>query len=239
MIHERIAVYAGTRNLYPHMVTAAKSLLYHDGADHVFFLAEDDDIGIDMPSCITIRNVSNQTWFLPSSPNFNSHWSYMVLLRAAYTKIFPQYDRILSLDVDTIVNRNIDDLWNTDVSGYYLAAVLERHVNSQGWNAGVMLLNLNELRDGTDDQIISLINSQFLSYNEQDAFNQLCAGKIYSLPCEFNAMESVLDYIPLQKARIMHCANSPKYNEFYWYRKYKRIQWNEIMERKEILYHAR
>jgi lipopolysaccharide biosynthesis glycosyltransferase len=34
----------------------------------------------------------------------------MVLLRAAYSKIFPNLDRILSIDMDTIVNENISDL---------------------------------------------------------------------------------------------------------------------------------
>jgi len=49
----------------------------------------------------------------------------MVLLRAAYTKIFPQLDRILSIDMDTIVNENISNLWELDLTEYYIAAVEE------------------------------------------------------------------------------------------------------------------
>lgn len=47
----------------------------------------------------------------------------MVLLRAAYANIFWQYDRILSLDVDTIVVDDISGLWDIDLEDNYLAAV--------------------------------------------------------------------------------------------------------------------
>jgi len=50
----------------------------------------------------------------------------MVLVRAAYTKIFPHLDRILSIDMDTIVNENISELWDLDLTDYYLAAVEEK-----------------------------------------------------------------------------------------------------------------
>ena len=37
--------------------------------------------------------------------------SYMVLLRAAFPKIFPHLNRILTIDNDTIVRENISELW--------------------------------------------------------------------------------------------------------------------------------
>jgi len=49
----------------------------------------------------------------------------MVLIRAAYTKIFLHLDRILSIDIDTIVNENISELWDLDLAGYYIAAAEE------------------------------------------------------------------------------------------------------------------
>ena len=49
----------------------------------------------------------------------------MVLLRAAYTKLFPNLDKILNLDIDTLVNENISELWDLDLTDYYLAAVEE------------------------------------------------------------------------------------------------------------------
>jgi lipopolysaccharide biosynthesis glycosyltransferase len=46
----------------------------------------------------------------------------MALIRVALAKIFPDLNTILSLDVDTIVNENISDIWDYDISNYYFAA---------------------------------------------------------------------------------------------------------------------
>jgi len=46
----------------------------------------------------------------------------MALIRVALGKIFPDLDKVLSLDVDTIVNENISELWDIDISDYYIAA---------------------------------------------------------------------------------------------------------------------
>jgi len=46
----------------------------------------------------------------------------MALIRVALAKILPDVDEVLSLDVDTIVNENISDIWNYDITNYYFAA---------------------------------------------------------------------------------------------------------------------
>jgi lipopolysaccharide biosynthesis glycosyltransferase len=93
----------------------------------------------------------------------------MVLIRAALSKVFPQLDTILSLDVDTIVNEDISDIWNTPLDNYYLAAVKEpeKSINSLYINMGVALLNLKKLRDDKkDDEIIHALNTIQYDYNE-------------------------------------------------------------------------
>jgi len=72
----------------------------------------------------------------------------MALIRGALTKIFPNLDTILSLDVDVIINENISELWDLDLTNYYLAAVQEslKYNKPDYINAGVMLLNLKKLR---------------------------------------------------------------------------------------------
>jgi len=74
----------------------------------------------------------------------------MVLLRAAYSKIFPNLDRILSIDMDTIVNENISDLWDLDLTNYYIAAVEETELSEEEgsyFNMGVAMLNLKKIRE--------------------------------------------------------------------------------------------
>jgi lipopolysaccharide biosynthesis glycosyltransferase len=94
----------------------------------------------------------------------------MVLIRAAYTKIFPHLDKILSLDMDTIVNENISELWDLDLKNYYIAAVEERLLSEKEgsyFNMGVAMLNLKKIRDDKkDDELIDAINTYWYRYKE-------------------------------------------------------------------------
>ena len=187
----RTALYAGTRNIYHDMVVSAKSLLYNGGADKVYFLTEDDDFPEPLPPCITTMNVSGQQFFHDRGPNYKCRWTYMVMMRTALTKLFPDLDRMLTLDHDTIVRKPIDYLWTLDLTNHYYAAVEEKHIlyrNRPYVNFGVVMHNLAKLRDGTDDVIIRSINSAFFPYCEQDAVNSVCRRHILLLPQEYNAM---------------------------------------------------
>ena len=93
----KAAVYSGTRNIYEKLLPSAKSLLMHSNVDKIYFLIEDDDFPYALPPEIECINIRNQTYFPIDGPNFNNVCTYMVLMRAAYAKIFPHLDKILSL----------------------------------------------------------------------------------------------------------------------------------------------
>lgn len=138
----------------------------------------------------------------------------MVLIRAALSKIFPQLNSILSLDVDTIVNEDISDIWNTPLDDYYLAAVREPEKSTENYlyiNMGVALLNLKKLRDDKkDDEIIYALNTIKYDYNEQDCINEKCQGAIYELSPDYN----ITNYTVKAKHRkIIHYAAIKKWQE--------------------------
>ena len=54
----RVAVYAGTRNVYGMMAAAAKSLLATTHMDIVYFMIEDDEFPEPLPGPIGVVNVS-------------------------------------------------------------------------------------------------------------------------------------------------------------------------------------
>ena len=60
---ERVAVYAGTRNLYEVMKTAVNSLLANTRMDRVYLLIEDDHFPYQMPDNVKAFNISNQKFF--------------------------------------------------------------------------------------------------------------------------------------------------------------------------------
>lgn len=236
----RIAVYAGTRNIYHDMVVSAKSLLYHRGADEVYFLIEDDTFQEPLPSCIHTMNVSGQTFFRPDGPNYRCMWTYMVMMRTALTKLFPDADRVLSLDHDTIVRKPIDFLWSVDISDHYYAAVEELHIRNREHpyiNFGVSVHNLAKLRDGTDDKIISDVNTNYHQYCEQDAVNEICKGQILLLPPEYNDMWFNASGVSDDKVIIKHyAARRQPLNSYPDYQYYERMTWNQILyDRRELI----
>lgn len=187
----RTAVYNGTRNVYGSIRIALNSLLVNGGADRIYVLAEDDSLPYPVPDHVRVINVINQNWILRSSPSYFCHWSYMVLMRACLSKILPNEDNVLSLDIDTIVDGDISELWDTDLSGYYLAAAKEADKSSAGdpyYQMGVVLFNLRQIReDGIDDKLIEALNTKHYGFAEQDAVNEICKGKIKEMSSRFNA----------------------------------------------------
>ena len=228
----RTAAYCGTRNLYADMVTAAKSLLYHNGADRVGFLIEDDVFPYDLPNNVKTINVSGQKWFDPHGPNFYTQWTYMSLMRLALTKILPQDDRVLYLDVDTIVNGDLSELWNLDLTGYYIAGARELYWTEKLGrlyvNAGVLVMNLKKLReDGMDDRIIELINTRPSDFPDQHLINECCAGHILRFTCEYNANDWTGRPPNDFQVKIYHFAAVNPWNQLPQVQKYRDLPWPE------------
>ena len=187
---KRAVVYAGTRKLYRDMVGAVKSLLTYNPDVRVYLLIEDDSFPYWMPECVETVNVSGQPWFRHDGPNYKSGWSYMILLRAALTKLFPEYDRILSLDVDTIVQEDLSFLWEMDMDGKGVAAVPEYMIKSRPKNyinVGVMMQNLALIREEeADNRMIDMLNRRKFLWPEQDALNNVFYGRMNILPVRYN-----------------------------------------------------
>lgn len=230
---ERTAVYTGTRNIYHDMLVSAKSLLFHNGADRVYFLIEDDTFPEPLPDCITPMNISGQTFFPASGPNFKSRWTYMVMIRIALAKIFPKLDRILSLDHDTIVRKPVDYLWNLDLGSHYFAAVEEKQITIRQhpyYNFGVVLHNLAQLRDGMDDTIIRLLNTTYFGFCEQDAANSICRNNILPLLPEYNAFGFQKPCVSEDEAIIRHyAAYNSNLRTFDDYKFYEKLSWDQIL----------
>ena len=200
----KTAVYSGTRNLYPDMVTAAKTLVMHSSVEKIYFLIEDDKFPEKLPPIIETINVSGQQFFPKRGANFRTQFSYMSLLRACYTKILPEsIDKVLQLDVDTIVTDDIDELWEVDLTGKWFAAVLEdkstyKPYGPVYYNIGVAMFNLAQIReDFADDLMIYTLNTQKMPYIDQDVWNLFGRDKSVQIPGRFN------------ESRVTHLSDNP------------------------------
>ena len=238
----RVVVYCGTRSVYPNMVASLKSLLSTTPVDKVYFLTEDDAFPLEIPDIVECINVSGQKYFPADGPNYDCAWTYMCMIRAAFPEIFPQYRRVLSLDIDIVVNDNVSDLWDYDMNGYYLAGVAEpQRAKSPAdpvyINFGVVMMNLDKMRaDDIQEQVIDLLNSERVDCPEQGAFNKVCAGHILQLPNDYNC--TVYSHITgeAQRERILHYAGQRFWRHYAQVRKYSELPWDEIMSRQRALH---
>jgi len=231
---ERAAVYSGTRNVYSEMLTSAKSLLMHSAVDRIYFLIEDDKFPAWLPDCFTLINVSGQKWFPENGVNYKNRWTYMILLRVAFTKIFPHLDQILSLDIDTIVVRDIGaSLWNLPFDNEYFAAASEFRKSREGftyYNFGVAVHNLKNIRkDRMDDNLIQILNTERFSYVEQDCVNQYCQGRFLKISSIYNHC-LFTDPIEGNDVRILHFAAFDKsYRDVDIVKWYTEVGWDQVL----------
>ena len=225
----RAAVYCGTRNVYQDMIPSMKSLLIHSNVEKIYFLIEDDEFPYELPPEVECINVSQQLWFKPETcPNMKNRCSYMVLLRVVFSKIFPHLDRILTIDNDTIVKDDISDLWDLDLTDYYLAGVPEYKKSTDTFsyiNMGVAMLNLAKWRaDGKDEELLHNLNTYYYLEAEQSCINQGCQGKILILGDAFNANWYTIKTANTFRTKIQHFAYTPKWQTFPIVNKYREIK---------------
>ena len=130
---------------------------------------------------LTIEHITKETYF-----------RYMI------AEVLPNIDRVLYLDGDTIVNGNISELFETDLTNCYCAGVSDIYIESVGYkktlglsglyiNAGVILFNLDEMRK-TDiaEKLFKLTAEKNFKYQDQDAINIAFNGKMRELDCVYN-----------------------------------------------------
>lgn len=234
----RAAVYAGTRNLYKGMVTAAKSLIRNSRVDKVYFLIEDDAFPCELPPIVETINVKHQTYFPKNGANYRTSFTYMSLLRVCYAKLFPTLDKVLQLDVDTVVVDNIDYLWDVPLGEAYFAAVEEKlskykPFGKKYYNIGVAMFNLDRIREThIDDRLIQYLNNIKTPYIDQDAWNLYGAKTALALPVRHNE-SFVTGYT--DSPAIVHFAGfkewetNPRVCRREYLKKYQEMPWEEVL----------
>jgi lipopolysaccharide biosynthesis glycosyltransferase len=124
-------------------------------------------------------------------------------------ELLPDVDRVLYLDADLIVLDSLAPLWETALGDNYLAAVTNvfqwDHLDRPAalgldgprvyFNAGVLLMNLEAMRDdGATGALLDfgVRNAARLDWRDQDAMNVVLGKRRLSLHPRWNVMNSVL-----------------------------------------------
>lgn len=230
---QKTVCYFMTRNIYRNVLPSLKSLLKNGNIDNVILMTEDDDVGFGLPANVSVKNISGWKRLLdPDGPNYRCRWSYMVMMKVVLSKIFRR-SRILSLDVDTIVTGDISGLWDLDLDGYYGAAAREWYwTNKYGYqciNAGVIMWNLDMMRDGMTEKLIRALNTKKYNFPEQDAISEICRDRIRVIDSAYNCTEWTDP--TLNEPKIIHYA---AYKERFFdqplVKEYQAMSWTEVMK---------
>lgn len=192
-------VYFGSREIYQDFYTAIRSLLAHNPNVTVYTITEDPDPFYDLP-------VHNMVWRYKdyfNDTNTRTKWKQFGPIRAAFTKLFPYHDKILSIDCDTIVTADISELWDFDMSDCHVAMTPETTHDRPYWNNGICLMDLKRIReDGLDDLMIQDLNTTFHRYVGQDVMQKYL--RIKNLPSVYNASKFTA---PCLEPKILHYAD--------------------------------
>ena len=209
------------------MATAAKSLLYHTRMDRVWFLIEDDAFPEPLPEVIKTKNVSGQKWFDPDGPNARKRWSYMALMKLALPEVFPEEERLLWLDVDTVVNKDIGDLFETDL-GENLVAAAEEPMRSRRpfmyFNAGVLLMDTKKLAAAVPS-LVKMANGHPMDFPDQDAINLCLQGRIQPINPTYNSNYWIVE---VPDPHITHYAAERQYERHELWQQYEKSDWRVL-----------
>ena len=152
-----------------------------------------------------------------------SLWGAAAYYRLRLPSMLGQYGKCIYLDGDTIVNKDLSELYNIDLEDNYVGGIRDFGMNSERAkdfgmksvdkyiNSGVLLMNLKKLRDDRlEDKFKWFVenNKEKLLYTDQDTLNVCCFDKIKILPLKYNFME-----IFIAETNCLHFYRQPQSNE--------------------------
>lgn len=164
-------------------------------------------------------------------------WSEEVYYRLFAAYLLPDVDRVVYLDGDTLVTRDLKDVWESFPSdccslGAVANDVQEEHKTRLGLspqttyiNSGVLLMSLSRIRRLYSEQELwdTLLQlSSKLQFPDQDFLNIVFQKEIYLLDIRYNYMISVTErssaYPRIRDPYICHFVLAKPWNEEFLYK---------------------
>jgi lipopolysaccharide biosynthesis glycosyltransferase len=125
---------------------------------------------------------------LLSSINLNTGFTPFSMLRLL-ADLLPQLpDKLIYLDTDTLINNDITELYDYDISKYELAGVKDAfRLDREYFNSGVLLFNLKMCKEtNLFEKTREIVRTKKMLFVDQTALN-IVTKKRLMLPIKFNA----------------------------------------------------
>ena len=169
------------------------------------------------------------------------YYTPAIYYRLLIPELFPQYDKVLYMDCDTVALADVAELYSIDVGENYIGAVADQAVaavpqfceytkNALGivaekyFNSGVIVMNLKKFREIDFYQKFETVlrSYAFTIAPDQDVLNLICKDKVCYYDGGWNKMP--IAGADTQKPKLIHYNLTMKpwhydgilYEEYFW-----------------------
>ena len=194
--------------------TVMQSILEHTDSRICFHILHDETLSIDNKyklekvarsgsSIIEFHKIDENDFSVVK--NQMSRFTIGTMFRCSLPELLPNLNRIIYLDADLFVNRDIKELWDVDICEYCLAGVVDEGVAVHNYprilnkypeikkesyfNSGVLYMNLKKIREfGNLKKLVVdfLVENPEAGLPDQDALNVIFHNKVLSLDGSWN-----------------------------------------------------
>lgn len=189
------------------------------------------------------------------------YYTNTTYFRLFLPELYPQYDKVVYLDSDIIVVGDISELYNVDMGTNLITAapddIIQKNKVFQDYaelvvgvakyqhyfNAGVLLMNLDQLRKFKfQEKFLYLLGTvKFSVAQDQDYLNRLCKGRTTLISHDWNVMPYVNEETKKEDIKLIHYNFAYKpwhfedvtYNEYFWKYAQKTEFYDEIIKIRE------
>ena len=192
---------------------------------------------------ISFVDVTEKLKDIAAHLHMRDYYTHTTYFRVFIANMFPQYDKALYLDCDTVILGDIADLYNYDLGDNLIGGapcegvncfdVYKKYVREVDglnpeffFNAGVILMNLKAFREENFyEQFADLLKKyKFTVIQDEDYLNVLCQDRVLRLPRAWNKTPVDGDILPREDLRIVHYLMTWKpwhyrdipYQEYFW-----------------------
>lgn len=168
---------------------------------------------------IIFEDVTSYLTAIEKKLPLRDYYSKTTYYRLFIADMFPQYDKAIYIDSDTVVLGDISELYDTDLKDNYVGAVTERvmtDVDVYGryveqvlgidryayFNAGLLLLNCKQFRKNDllkkFGDLLSVYN--FVVTQDEDYLNLMCKDRVLHLDRKWNT--EILPQFEIDSAKV-------------------------------------
>lgn len=178
------------------------------------------------------------TWAMNGENKLNQYTPFAFLRLFSDKVELPE--KVIYLDTDIMLNGNIKELFDVDISNYELGVVLDRYghifISPKYFNSGVLLMNMKNIKESNLlENVRNMCFSKKMAFPDQSALNKLCKRKLY-LPRRFNEQANPRKNTVIQhfSKRIwwfpFHTRNIKQYHIDLVHQKYKIHNYDDIYD---------